>query len=178
MMEAPSLASLQVLLDRQAIHDCVYRYCRGLDRHDKALTASAFHADAVGDFGPYVGPMAPFPDYVNVLHAQKWASHQHYVLNHLCQPEGDSAQAETYWMVAGRCHDETLELNGGRYIDRFERRQGEWKIAQRVCVYEWGMDAEQAKLYAEHFLPGVRGHADVSYQNPPAMRPSRGVLNT
>ena len=25
----------------------------------------------------------------------------------------------------------------GRYVDRFEKRGGEWRIAQRTVVYDW-----------------------------------------
>ena len=38
---------MQDLLDRQAILDCLNRYCMGVDRHDSELLISAFHADAV-----------------------------------------------------------------------------------------------------------------------------------
>ena len=30
-----------------------------------------------------------------------------------------------------------LETFGGRYVDRFERRDGEWRIAHRNLVHEW-----------------------------------------
>ena len=30
-----------------------------------------------------------------------------------------------------------LETFGGRYLDRFERRDGEWRIAHRTVVHEW-----------------------------------------
>ena len=30
-----------------------------------------------------------------------------------------------------------LTAFGGRYVDRFERRQGKWGIAVRLCLVEW-----------------------------------------
>ena len=51
---------LQMLLDRQAILDCVQRYARGLDRHDDELTASAYHGDALDHHGGFTGTPAQF----------------------------------------------------------------------------------------------------------------------
>ena len=42
------------LRNRQEIHDCVQRFCRGIDRNDKELALSAYHPDAV-DFHTYAG---------------------------------------------------------------------------------------------------------------------------
>jgi hypothetical protein len=36
-----------------------------------------------------------------------------------------------------------LVLNGGRYLDRFEKREGEWRIAYRTCMREWGLMDER-----------------------------------
>jgi hypothetical protein len=53
----------------------------------------------------------------------------------LCEVEGDDALAETYqfsfyWATPG--DDPNLNvLNSNRYIDRFERRNGEWRIIHR-----------------------------------------------
>jgi hypothetical protein len=30
-----------------------------------------------------------------------------------------------------------MSVSGGRYIDRFERREGVWAIAHRVCIRDW-----------------------------------------
>jgi hypothetical protein len=38
---------LQTLLDRQAIHDVLMRYSRGLDRHDRKVLESVYWPDAV-----------------------------------------------------------------------------------------------------------------------------------
>ena len=42
---------LRQLLDRQAIEDVLFRYCRGVDRGDAALIASAYHPDAIDEHG-------------------------------------------------------------------------------------------------------------------------------
>ena len=44
-------AQIKHLIDRQAILDCLTRYCRGMDRFDRALVLSAYHPDAIDDHG-------------------------------------------------------------------------------------------------------------------------------
>ena len=61
----------------------------------------------------------------------------------------------------------------GRYIDRFEKRKGEWRIAKRVSVIEW-VRFEEAP-WDLPFQPGwtaaKRGRDDASY----AMRREMGL---
>src|SRR3954447_24561403 len=48
-------ADLQALLDRDAIRDCLYRYCRGIDRADEALLRSTYWPDATHCHRAYRG---------------------------------------------------------------------------------------------------------------------------
>lgn len=41
---------VQGLLDRQAITDLLYRYCRAVDRLDVPLGRSIWHEDAIADY--------------------------------------------------------------------------------------------------------------------------------
>ena len=43
-MEPDCQADLHALLDREAIRDCLYRYCRGIDRADEAALRSTLLA--------------------------------------------------------------------------------------------------------------------------------------
>lgn len=62
-------------------------------------------------------------------------------------------------------------VSGGRYVDRFERRDGRWAIAARVCLVEWQSDATSL-LSPElvEFLDTVqtvaRDTSDNSYDRP------------
>lgn len=47
------------------------------------------------------------------------------------------------------------EVEGLRYLDRFERRGGLWRIAQRTCVWEWPL--------GPGFRLGRPGREDPSY---------------
>ena len=56
------------LIDRQAILDCLTRYCRGVDRFDRELVLSAYHSDAIDDHGAFVGTREEFIDWAFALH--------------------------------------------------------------------------------------------------------------
>ena len=65
----------------------------------------------------------------------------HVIANHLVEIDGDLARSETYvnayhWSTATADPDLNFST-GSRYIDRFERRAGEWRIAERYCVRNW-----------------------------------------
>ena len=47
--------ALQQLIDRQQIHDCILRYCSGVDRFDREMLLSVYHPDAMDDHGAFVG---------------------------------------------------------------------------------------------------------------------------
>lgn len=51
---------LTELLDREAIRDCMYRYCRGIDRADEGALRSAYWPDALDQHGRYSGPVEGF----------------------------------------------------------------------------------------------------------------------
>jgi hypothetical protein len=129
--------AIQVLIDRQAILDCLMRYCRGVDRLDRELVLSAYHADAIDDHGAFVGTREEFVKWAFALHETGQISTQHHLTNHTCDIDGDAAHTETYYLFTARNIDETLWVAGGRYLDRLERRAGEWKISTRYCLVEW-----------------------------------------
>jgi hypothetical protein len=173
MSATPQLPpALQYLVDRQQVLDCLTRFSRGMDRFDRELFVSAFHADAVIAAGEFVGGPIELYDWASRLHAQGQVSTHHNLLNHSCDIDGDTAHAETYYLFVGRNRDESNWIAGGRYLDRLERRGGDWKIALRTNAIEWsGMVPSLAIPYAN--LPGVHGNgapardrSDPSYQRP------------
>lgn len=132
--------TLQDLLDREAIRDCLHRYCRGIDRMDEACLRSVYWPDATDRHGPYQGSATGFVEWA--LDKLKDAARGVHVLsNILIDLRGDVAGVESYFHALQADRDEqgqpreTMLL--GRYVDRFEKRQGEWRIAQRTVVYDW-----------------------------------------
>jgi hypothetical protein len=133
-------ARLQELLDREAIRDCLYRYCRGIDRRDEAALRSAYWPDATDRHGAWNGPAAGFID--AALEKLKTAGRMVHLLgNVLIELHGPAAAVESYFVAfqEDRADDGTaLEtLLCGRYVDRFERRGEEWRIAARTVSYDW-----------------------------------------
>jgi hypothetical protein len=130
------------LLDRQAIVDCTLRYTRGVDRLDEELYRSAFHEDAVDFHG--AAPLSPDEFLAWFLPQQEGReATQHYVLNHVIDVDGDTAHGETYFLAIVKLRGKDyVQMVGGRYVDRFERRGGEWRIALRLVVPEWHANAQ------------------------------------
>jgi hypothetical protein len=166
------LAKLEQMLHRQEILDCVIRFCRGMDRFDREVFLSAYHPDAVIAAGAFVGGPVPLYDWASKLHEQGQSATHHNLLNHRCDIDGDVAHTETYYLFVGRNRDESNWIAGGRYFDRFERRNGQWKIALRTTVIEWsGMVPTMGIPFAD--VPGIdlngvssRSKDDPSYQRP------------
>jgi hypothetical protein len=171
-IDADKLARLDRLLDRQEILDCLTRFSRAMDRFDRKLFMSAFHADAVIAAGEFVGGPDKLYAWASSLHEQGQSSTHHNLLNHTCEISGDVAHTETYYLFVGRNRDETNWIAGGRYIDRLERRDGEWKIALRTNAIEWsGMVPTMPIPFAN--VPGLhlngipsRSAEDPSYRRP------------
>jgi hypothetical protein len=180
-MSDPSLETrLRAMLDRQEIHDCIVRYCRGVDRLDAEMLASAYHSDAIDDHGLYVGRPHQFADYFLAFHKKNQKATQHIITNHYCELDGDTAHTETYWLFAGmNTEGPELSLGGGRYLDRMERRDGRWAIAARKCLYDWqgkpGDYALSPELLEAMLGAGTstRDRSDPSYERPLTIDPDR-----
>jgi SnoaL-like domain len=165
-------ARLDNLLDRQDILDCLVRFSRAMDRFDRDLFLSAFHPDAIIAAGPFVGGPEALYDWAVPMHDQGQISTHHNLLNHTCDIDGDTAHTETYYLFVGRNRDDTNWIAGGRYIDRFERRKGEWRIALRTNAIEWSGMVPTLPLpfgdVPDIFVNGTpsRGKSDPSYTRP------------
>lgn len=157
--------SLQQLLDRQAIHDVLMRYARGIDRLDMALVRSCYHPEARDDHGSFKGPVEEFIPWVQEALA-RFESTMHFLGNELIDVDGDRARAETYCIATHRRRGEDVDwVVGVRYVDLFERRDGEWRIADRAVVFEWSrVDEVHAPSFPPEFLGARRDRSDPVYR--------------
>jgi ketosteroid isomerase-like protein len=162
---------LQELLDRQAIAEGVQRYARGIDRRDVDLVASCYHPDAIDDHGTFIGTGRELAEWAIGRH-EAMISTQNHITTHLVELDGDTAHGETYYHVVVRDPSGIVRYIGGRYIDRFERRDGEWRIAARLCLVESMSEAQGADMSHRAGTPGARDHTDPSYQRPLMVRNS------
>ena len=131
-------ADLRTALDHIAIGQVMARYCRGIDRVDMDLVRSAYWPDARDDHGPYQGSLDGFIDWVEPNVSQHRMTH-HFLGQSLIRLDGDKAVVETYFDAR---HVKDVEDGDqmlavlGRYLDLFERRGGEWRIAKRDVVVD------------------------------------------
>ncbi|GFE74757.1 nuclear transport factor 2 family protein [Novosphingobium sp. TCA1] len=171
-MESDRDARLSALLDKQDIEECLARFSRGMDRFDRAAYLSAFHEDAQIAAGPFVGSAADCWDWAVPMHESGQILTQHALLQSTIDLTGDSAHVETYYQFIGRNRDESLWMAGGRYLDRFERRERRWRIALRINVIEWScLPPPMALPFAEVQDIGVNGQSCRNESDPSYHRP-------
>lgn len=132
---------LTEILDREAIRDCIYRYCRGIDRADEATLRSSYWPDATDRHGSYNGPVEGFFQWASTIF-KAGARNIHQVSNILIEFKGDSgAVVESYFLALQRGPGPNSVVRqfllAGRYCDRFEKRNGEWRVASRVVAFDW-----------------------------------------
>lgn len=172
MTDQELMAEVRRLRDRTEIRDCVERYARGMDRRDRDLLRSAYHDGAIDDHVGFVGDVDAFIDWAFAYHATQ-TRYQHYLLNHTVDVDGDTAHAETYYLFVGTDREPAnhMTISGGRYVDRFERREGRWGIVARVCVAEW--ISESSSLITEDVIAMLtavqtptKDCSDPSYRRP------------
>lgn len=135
------MKTMEELLAREAIRDCLYRYARGIDRADEAALLSSYWPDAHDSHGATSGPVGQFFDRVR----EAWTHEPrniHHLTNILIEFTGDnSAKVESYFLALQRSKvrggAEQQVMLSGRYCDLFEKRNAEWRVASRTVVYDW-----------------------------------------
>ncbi len=174
------------LLAKQEITEVLHRIARGTDRGDVALFASGFHEDGEDYHGLANGPVAQI---LATLGRSTLLCTQHLLGNVLIDLDGAVARVETLFTSfhqrrddTGQLWDETLR---GRYLDRFEQREGVWKIARRVVVWDasrvepaaasWFELMRQRPGADDRFVFGRRDPSDMvySFELPEELRPEK-----
>ena len=141
---------LQALLDRQACEDILVRYGRTLDWLDEEGQTACYWPDAEIDYGFFKGSAVDWVPVVMGLEAaspRRW----HMTSGIIVEVNGDKAHSECYGLSLGSSNNEQGELIaaifGGRYLDEFEKRDGQWRISKRQYIADWnysfpdGLDA-------------------------------------
>lgn len=158
----------RVLAEHQ-IRALLVTYARAVDRRDWDLLRTVFHPDATDDHGPYRGDVDglvafladEFASVDSATHAlsQVWCDHL----------DADTVRTET---VATATHRHTRRdgslvdlVFAVRYLDRFERRDGRWAIADRLVVVDrTRMEPVGAGAHlADAFVRGRPDDADPSH---------------
>ena len=159
-----TMHDIQQLIDRHEIHEILMRYARGIDRCDFDLVERCYHPGATDDHGRFKGPVEEFIPWVRVQ-LDRFDSTMHFLGNVLIEVQGDMATTETYCVAYHRLRGENVDsIAGLRYVDRFDRRGDQWRIAHREVVVEWNrIDAVTAPGFGPEYLRGRRDGSDPIY---------------
>jgi hypothetical protein len=171
MAEPPDSAALQRLLDRSTLEQLAGAYMRGLDRRDTQLLRSVFHDDATTHYGSFRGG----PDDFVAMAMRALSSHetnQHFLGQVNLWFGRDTGQrvrratGEVYFQAFHRVSGTDLFICG-RYVDRYECRDGDWRIAHRTEIVDWARTEPTADDYLPthpHAVLGRRDRTDLSYR--------------
>lgn len=170
------------MIDRAMIQDVIYRWCRAIDRLDRQGMLDVFHPGAHDSHGAYIGPIEGLVDWVFERHKPIMFS-SHFIGNMLIEfASPDVALVESYirtiQQYPAAAKNELAQLTGGpsgapdsaidmftssRYLDRMEKRDGEWRIAHRTLIQDWKQIVEvreQALQPREGWVIGRRDGRD------------------
>jgi hypothetical protein len=169
------------LTDRQSIVDTLQRYIRAIDRHDKELARSAFWPEARIN----LGTPASRDEYVEHEEAAlaAYASHQHHITGQTIDIHGNTAHVESYVFFIAVPRDASkdtpgrstpghaltskdTQLGSGRYIERWEKRNGEWKILVREYVHEMNVYGKTDDYCSRRPCLSRWDDHDISYMRP------------
>jgi hypothetical protein len=160
-------ADIDELLATETIRTLSQRYMRGLDRLDAELLGSVFFDDAQVDYGFYRGSAREFVPFAMRALRDHRANH-HLIGQMNIDLEAEVAFGEIYFQAFHRIVEDGVDKDlfiAGRYVDRYERRKGVWKIAFRAEVNDWARTDAAADGFfrtASQALRGARGADDLS----------------
>lgn len=164
-------AAVRELQDREQIREVLARYARGIDRLDEDLIRSAYHPDAHDDHGPFKGGREEFIAWIVPFLRAEYTTSSHHMTTQTIAIDGDVAFVETYGIVVQDKLRDGAWLQStahARYCDRMERRDGQWRIADRIVITDsastvplpvWTGTTPQSSL-----TPGRRDRTDPSYR--------------
>ena len=145
-------AGLQRLIDRSEIEDVIQRYSRTLDWLDRDGQTGCYWPDAHIEYGFFTGKAEDFLPVVMQTEsnlARRW----HMLSQPLIRFRSEtSASSECYGIFGGgRTQDDGSiagDLIGGRYLDEWEKRGGEWRISARKYILDWKTPIKDQPMFA------------------------------
>ncbi|MET9327438.1 nuclear transport factor 2 family protein [Tsukamurella sp. NPDC003166] len=123
--------------DRFAIYDLLGRYSHAVDRQDLAAARSCYHDDAHDDHGRFSGPIDEVFERIDALFGQLAGTFHMMGMPYVVQ-QGHIARCVTYSFYRRETVGEPgAVMQGLRYLDKLEKRQGRWGIVDRTVVLDW-----------------------------------------
>jgi hypothetical protein len=169
--EATMDAALQEMLDEHALRKLVHAYCRAVDRGDIAALRQLYHHDAVDAHGAFsTGSVEGFFEQLGAARPYLRAM-AHNITTANFAIRGNEAEGEVYNIafhtLAGKGRDIDLVI-GGRYLDKYEKRDAAWKLLERTVVTDWARVTDPSSMDMSHpitadTLKGALDESDPSY---------------
>lgn len=162
---------VQALLDKQEITELINAYCVAADRHDFDKMRALYHEDATDDHGAFFKGLAmEFIDRLPEIQAPMMILHHNITTVNIAL-DGDYAEGEVYVLAFHQVQtdDEPMDLLiGGRYFDKYEKRDGVWKYLERAVLADWATVNTPSTVCLDHpMLEGSHigrpGPGDPSY---------------
>ena len=158
---------------RAEITDVIAAYAHAIDRRRWGMMDRLFHDDAEFQFGTVIGDWRGFVEQARAIIDPCLAT-QHQLGQVQFGFENDLVcHTETYMTAmhtvpAGYPLAEVFPDKGrtysaviaGRYVDRFERRDNQWRIARRTGLYDWREFREVEGVDLSEMPEGSCGHHD------------------
>ncbi|MDY2622297.1 MAG: nuclear transport factor 2 family protein [Dialister sp.] len=135
--------TIEEVIAHVEIRDVLARYIRGGDRMDPELVRGVYWPDAQIKHGHT-------KDGVKVIeranehykkHSLPAAACHHITTQYIKLDDADHARVESYYFALWPYYDKDQAAHtgvmSGRYLDKFERRNGEWRIKERLVVQDF-----------------------------------------
>lgn len=162
-------ANIEEVIARDSLRRLVTAYSRAVDRRDFALLRSLYHDDAFERHGDmFEGGADGYVEFVRKA-LSAYEATDHYVVNMSFAIAGDEAEGEVYKINYHRTFgpDAHEVVTGSRSLDRYLRRDGEWRFLSRSITLDWArkqwVDPDAYADFAAGSPPGKAGPDDLSY---------------
>ncbi|WP_164852685.1 nuclear transport factor 2 family protein [Novosphingobium umbonatum] len=146
---------IAALIAKDEIRALSGAYMRGLDRRDADLMAGVFWPDSTTDYGFFQGSGPEFVTFAQAMLTQHLGN-LHLLGQINIDLDGAQAYGEVYYFAWHRIMDgeaPTDLIIAGRYADRYEQRDGVWKIAHRSELIDW----VRSDPASDHYLGRITG---------------------
>ena len=162
-------AGIEEVIARDSLRRLVTAYSRAADRRDFALLRSLYHDDAFDRHGGmFEGGADGYVEFVKKA-ISAYEMTVHYVVNMSFEIDGDEAEGEVHKVNYHRTHkpDPYEIITGSRSLDRYARRNGEWRFLSRSITLDWArkrpVDPSAYDDFAARSPHGKAGPDDLSY---------------
>ena len=169
-LTAAEITRLRELLDKQAIRDVLAMASRGIDRIAPDILRSAYHEKSMDYHGAFAGSGAEFAESPGRGSPDNLVNH-HALGQSLINVHGTVAFAETYFLMnyerfARKRKEVRTGTMIGRYLDRLDKIDGEWRITVRKVLIDSSRESSKAEQPpgAAAFPAGQRWPGDEVFQ--------------